>query len=82
MSSAALGGELAAFVPRPIIYGRHPLRQLPKTWVWISQRRISSPALRSQNNPVSINFAVKSGMKPSRSPEDVGERLTEENNTR
>lgn len=74
MSSAAHWvGKLAAFVPRPIIYTRHPLRQLPKTWVLISQRCVSSPALQGQNNSAPINFTVKSRIKPSRSPRDRGQ---------
>lgn len=74
MSSAAHWvGKLAAFMPRPIIYTRHPLRQLPKTWVLISQRCVSSPALQSQNNSAPINFTVKSRIKPSHSPGDVGQ---------
>lgn len=61
-------GKLAAFVPRPIIYTRRPLRQLPKTWALISQRCISSPALQSQNNPAPLDCAVESRIKPCAPP--------------
>lgn len=74
MSSAACWvGKLVAFMLRPIIYTRHPLCQLPKTWVLISQHCISSPALQSQNNSVPINFTVKSRIKPSYPPGDVAQ---------
>lgn len=75
-------GKLAAFMPRPIIYTRRPLRQLPKTWALISQRCISSPALQTQNNPALLDCAVESRIKPCAPPGTWGREGDRQRKTR